>query len=162
MSPWGTAWQPRIWSCWCKMTRAQQEPLQNMSFLCIYHEIIGLWYDEMKVSTNGKLRNVIVPMWRRRIPSFSRLAAQRTYMNLKQRGLIWNVLMEHAHNNIPSRPDEENRKLDQHSVGVPQHPDGHEDNTVVNLLLLIIKQTKSEMKWLWISMCMQASSNLSL
>ena len=44
-----------------------------------------------------------------------------------------------------SRPDEENRKLDQHSVGVPQHPDRHEHNTVVDLLLLIIKQTKSEM-----------------
>ena len=44
-----------------------------------------------------------------------------------------------------SRPDEENRKLDQHSVGVPQHPDRHEHNTVVDLLLLIIKQTKSGM-----------------
>ena len=55
VSPWGTAWQPRIWSCWCKMTRAQPEPLQNMSFLCIHHEITGHWYDEMKVSTNGKL-----------------------------------------------------------------------------------------------------------
>ena len=41
VSPWGTAWQPRIWSCWCKMTRAQPEPLQNMSLLCIHHEITG-------------------------------------------------------------------------------------------------------------------------
>ena len=101
VSPWGTAWQPRIWSCWCKMTRAQPEPLQkNMSLLGIHHERLQD-NDGSHDKRKTLLRNVIMPMWRRRIPSFSRLAAQRTYMNLKQRGLILVVLMEHAHKNIP-------------------------------------------------------------
>ena len=78
VSPWETPWQPRTVSYWSPVLPGQSLPLWKDFISCfcafiVYQKIT--WHLIKEVNILDLIRNDVIPIWRRRIPSVRRLAA---------------------------------------------------------------------------------------